>query len=371
MLFPPSQRWVRYLHWMGVEALTIAQECASSLMLPGFMYSAEEVVAAILSDSPGSPRKQHLRVYQGGKTKKAKKPKRKSKKSTSSYDWVVAARNMEPDQDEYAAHWGLPYYCDSTPGIQTIKNAVGIWMTSTLREIACASILANHTFRETSALLRKQGPRISKNVLRPRDVETFRDMFWDFRGVSIGDRAQWLRSHPSTHYAARALSEGYEPAMQRLGLSRIDTSEDKIREDVRAVLAGWLAAQKANPELVSVFQVESAWRTFKSTYEDEGLVTTKAPGASDAAGTPGLPAVGSERLAMLQPAPLPHYSDLVAETGKRQRLEDVDTALQLNVIDLETAEDYRHRIRNGEEIGTVLRDAITEAQSMEEDVDAL
>lgn len=371
MFLPPSQRWVRYLHWMGVDAPTIAIECASTLMLPGFTFSSGDVVAAILSDAPNSPRKQHLRVLDGGLNTKGKKKRHHAKKVSEPWEWVVAARNLRPDQDDYADRWGLSYYCDSTAGIQTIKNALGVWMTSTLREIATASILANHTYRETSALLRKQAPKVSKQALRPRDVETFRDMFWDFRGVSIGDRAQWLRGHPSTHYAARALHEGYEPAMQRLGLARINTSEDKMREDVRVVIAGWLAAQKANPELVSVFQVESAWRTLKATYENVGTASTSLSGGSEQeAGVENLPPVGSEYLAMLEPAPLPHYRDLVAQTGMQQRLEDVDTAIQLGIIDLETAEDYRHRIKNGENIGTVLRDAITEAQSME-DVDAL
>lgn len=360
----PGHRWVRYRHWLGVPKTDIHGEATKYLGLPGFSIQGDALVESILEDAPEPPRADftHLGVIEGGKAKK--KPKRKRKVSTKrvyeeALGWALLPQVETLDQQQYERRHRLNYYCRAPAGKTAVINAVRLWQHGLTREIVCAAFLRGYTAAQVSDLLRskmKSPKRSELAATRPIDLETYQDLFWDFRDWGPSERALFFDRHPGLLYASTALTQPLDVVLSRMGLQPLKVDKHTTRELVKQLTVSWMHAQQG--EIVNSKNpagLFTAYSILQAVWDDE-----KEEAGSDKDALSRLQKTG---VRVIDVDPIPGFAELQDQSTRMARYEDVNTALDLGAISSSEAEEYRDAIEAGDEIGTVLRDRIASVKA--------
>lgn len=345
--FPPSERWVRLRHWLGYNRDQITESCIR-LSLPGYSFEPGLVIAAILERAPAPPSAPHLRVVDRD---------RRAKRKPDPLAWVLS----QPEQispEDYAAQWRLDYYLQSPAGRESVRSAVRIWQTPVLRAIACAGLVTSQTHADVARYLRRYAPKSQHPFLRKTDVAVFEEIFWDFRTMSLPERADFMAKHPSTfdyHVAAHC---GFDVYLRQIGLLKADLDRKFFQTEVKEIAAGWLKGARRNMSDVSPFALASMWNTVNSVLGEEQAGRERGGMGEGTAAR-----IEAAYIRVSKPQPLPQLNDMLLDVETTQLRDDVDTALDMGAITEEEAQGYYIRIDLGEPIGTEVRDRIAATKS--------
>lgn len=365
ILHVPSKGFIRFRHWLGVGEEQIAKEVLQ-LHLPGYSVNAEAVVAGVLADAPKPPASPHLEVLDGGKSAKTEKAKKKaSRPALKMLDVLVEAYDASRDDDAmYVAENRLDYYAGSDAGRAAVRNALELWCEAgTLRELTIDGLLAGDTPAEIGEVVRRHAPNVMRKNLRNVDITAFRDLFWDFRGISPPDVAAFVVSYPTSLHAPLAIAQGSRAVRQRMGLESYPYSAVSSKHMLEQILGGWLEHQMLQPEKTKINELVSAAQLVEMLQE---LKTAGGGGGAEA--MQKLRQVGPK---LLSATPIPSLIEMMSETTAHQRTEDVEYALSLGAITQEEYADFLRQIDEGIDFGSAVRDKIRAMTETDDDEDQL
>ena len=359
----PSKGFIRFRHWLGVAPEQIAKEVVQ-LHLPGYSVNAEAVVGGVLADAPKPPASPHLEVIEGGKGEKKKKGQ-KSSPALKLLDLLVESYDNDRDDDAlYVTEHRLDYYAGSDAGKVAVRNAIELWCEAgTLRELAIDGLLAGDTPSEVGEVVRRHAPNDMRKQLRNVDITAFRDLFWDFRGISPPDVAAFIVNNPTSMHGSLAMTRGSMAVQQRMGLEQYPYSAVASKHMLEQILGGWLEHQMLNPEKTKINELVSAAQLVELLQEIK-----TAGGGGGAEAIQQLRQVGPR---LLSPAPIPSLIDVMTEATTQQRTEDVEYALSLGAITKDEYEGYLTQIEEGIDFGSSVRDKIRAMTETDEDEDQL
>lgn len=359
ILHVPSKGFVRFRHWLGISTEQIAEE-ALQLHLPGYMVNAEAVVEGVLAGAPKPPASAHLEVLDGGKS-----PKKSRQPALKLLDTLVVAHDAARDDDAmYVAEHRLDYYAESDAGRTAVRNALELWCEAgTLRELAIDGFLAGDSPAEVGEVVRRHAPNAMRKNLRNVDITAFRDLLWDFRGISTPDIAAFVVSYPTSMHAPLAIAQGSRAVQQRMGLEQYPYSAASSKHLLEQILGGWLEHQVRQPEKTKINELVSAAQLVEMLQE---LKTAGSGGGAEA--MQRLRQVGPK---LLSAAPIPSLIEMMSETTAHQRTEDVKYALSLGAITQEEYADLLQQIDEGVDFGSAVRDKIRVMTETDEEEDQL
>ena len=349
---PPSHRYIRLRAVSGASMGQILAEVVNHLGLPGVpSATAVQRIHLLISDIPGFEEKKtgrgtlsidsrvtggHLRVVVD-RTKPKKKGRPKKAKESPIF-WLDGPPAYVLTIDEYKTRHGLDAYLTKA-GDRRIRSACRIWMDHVAREIACGALLCGKDHKLIVDLLKKIAPKVAKvpkEPLRPVDVQSFQELFWDFDGWSQTEILSFLSSNSSCVYSQAAATKGLDAMLFRMGVGNMALDRAQMLRDVQSL--AYLEIDKyRHTGVTNASDFQRYYTIMKDAFEQEDRYAIESEEVYE----------GDEFDTALEPfdaEPVPRYSEVLENITQANDLEAVAKAEELELITAHHAEVLREQI---------------------------
>jgi len=218
----PSSRYLLLRYWEGVDRGVLTYEARAHLRLPGLTNpgTCDAILDEILQHAR---QKRSVRLAASG-GKKVKEPTAKTPLRAVP-QWFDGRAIKDLSDDEYVSRFKLDEYVGTKSRQTKLYNAVNLWVNDGTRELLRGLLLSGKDDKEVSELVGQRFPKALSDKLRAVDVTAFRELFWDFSGMSISERALYVGQQGVNPTEISAVTSGADAFLFRIGLRNLDMDE--------------------------------------------------------------------------------------------------------------------------------------------------
>lgn len=244
---------------------------------------------------------------------------------------------------QYAAKYGLTSFLTES-GQERILNALDLWVDSTARELVCGMLSASADSRMIVHMLSNTDQaKTSFKHIRPTDIDAFESLFWDFSGMTIRQKLNWLRSSEITLYSYTAATEGLQSMLWTMGLNTLNLSRTYMLKTAQNALFSRIHQERFNPGSVPAGDLQKLVSSLMLTFDAQ----EKYDNTADQDIQSQLMASSVETSEAEFP---PALEELIGENDAQQVIEHLAYALRQGQLEQGEFDTLRQRVLEGDNI---------------------
>jgi len=324
----PSHRFIKLRYAHGADIDQIVEEVSSIMHLPNMNIRTELKVLNAIGDVKRPAGINKLAIMDGEDGKRE-----------------------YPEWDSWKQFHGLTNLL-TVAGSLLVEASVDIWMSSTVREVVCGSLLVSRPVGDVVKHVHQLDAELS--YISEKDIETFELIFWDFTGFGHMDKISWLGSCTSTLLALTAVTSGLSALLYRLGLGKLNVPREEMLESMENTLFLRFESERVQPGSMSVPQLTQLTGAIFDTIRFRDQYTSKD--SIDA-----LSVLTGAGISIAEGELHPSLEDLVSLVDKNdiyQTLDLIDEAIEAGKVDKNLRPKLRNMALAGKDITSVVGEGV-------------
>lgn len=264
----PCERYLRLRIFERINVARLAQECACHLRLQGFEMTVERASHMLAERTEGWRVRGALRDVSKSKT-----PPTGERNAPPVLQWVSPIHDGALNDSEYIEKYGFgPYLEVNGEGVKSkarktrLQNALALWTEGRSREYLQAYLCClDLSDKDISTRLREKGITVlSGKPVRPIDVTSVRELFFDHKGLTPGEVLITLHGTAKERLGAIGIEFGSDFLEFQLTGKPLEVPELRRHSLVRDLAYRKLEGMRRNPKLFDSTVLKNCYATMLS-----------------------------------------------------------------------------------------------------------